>query len=554
MSKKKIKSSFLLQGSILAVAGLLVRVIGLIYRVPLTNILGEKGMGCYGTAYDVYNILILLSSQSMPIAVSKLVSEKLGKNENNNAHRIFKGALIYGLVIGVICGLIAFFGGEWLASTFYHAPSAGRALKVLAPTLTIACILGVFRGYMQGLGNMVPTAISQIFEQIVNAFVSVFAAYELLNYGYSVSTMLSESKAEANAISYGAAGGTLGTCLGAATALLVLIIIYLKRKSDILADISKQDKGALDSFSRITKMIIFTITPMLISTTIYNISNLLDNPIFQNIMELKFGLKEDARLALWGVYSSQYRVLTTMPIAIASALAAAIVPSMIRSYAAGDKLIVNNKIDSAIKFSMIIALPCGFGLSVLGGPINKMLFPNLSNDMIVYMMMFSVFTVTAFSLSTISNSILQGIDKLNVPIKNSAISLVIHLVILPLLLVVFKLGIYAVVIGDFTFAMTVCVLNSYSIKNYTGYTQEIKNTFVKPIISSVIMSICCYLVYLLFHKLIGSNTISTLIAICVAIAVYGIMVIKTKIVTENELESVPKGTMIIKICKKFHLL
>ena len=227
---------------------------------------------------------------------------------------------------------------------------------------------------------------------------------------------------------------------------------------------------------------------------------------------------------------------------------------MIRSYAAGDKLIVNNKIDSAIKFSMIIALPCGFGLSVLGGPINKMLFPNLSNDMIVYMMMFSVFTVTAFSLSTISNSILQGIDKLNVPIKNSAISLGIHLVILPLLLVVFKLGIYAVVIGDFTFAMTVCVLNSYSIKNYTGYTQEIKNTFVKPIISSVIMSICCYLVYLLFHKLIGSNTISTLIAICVAIAVYGIMVIKTKIVTENELESVPKGTMIIKICKKIHLL
>lgn len=382
------------------------------------------------------------------------------------------------------------FDGIRLASTFYHAPSAGRALKVLAPTLTIACILGVFRGYMQGLGDMVPTAISQIFEQIVNAFVSVFAAYELLNYGYSVSTMLSESKAEANAISYGAAGGTLGTCLGAATALLVLIIIYLKRKSDILADISKQDKGALDSFNRITKMIIFTITPMLISTTIYNISNLLDNPIFQNIMELKFGLKEDARLALWGVYSSQYRVLTTMPIAIASALAAAIVPSMIRSYAAGDKLIVNNKIDSAIKFSMIIALPCGFGLSVLGGPINKMLFPNLSNDMIVYMMMFSVFTVTAFSLSTISNSILQGIDKLNVPIKNSAISLGIHLVILPLLLVVFKLGIYAVVIGDFTFAMTVCVLNSYSIKNYTGYTQEIKNTFVKPIISSVIMSIC----------------------------------------------------------------
>lgn len=554
MANKSIKNSFILQGSVLAMAGILVRIIGLIYRIPLTNILGEDGMGCYSTAFDVYNILILLSSQSMPIAVSKLVSEKLGKGENYNAHKIFRGALIYGLTIGIIFGLIAFFGGEWMAATFFDAPTAGRALKVLAPTLTIACVLGVFRGYMQGMGNMIPTAVSQVFEQIVNAFVSVFAAYGLLNYGYSVSKMLSESKAMDNAISYGAAGGTLGTCLGAATALIILIVIYLKKKSDILENISKNDNGAVDSFNKITKMIIFTITPMLISTTIYNISNLLDNPIFQKIMNVMFGYSERERLALWGVYSSQYRVLTTMPIAIASALATAIVPSMVRSYAAGDKDVVKSKIESAIKFSMIIALPCGFGLSVLGGPINKMLFPNLNNDLIVYLMIFSVFTVTAFSLSTISNSILQGIDKLKVPIKNSAISLVIHLVLLPILLIIFKLGIYAVVIGDFTFAMTVCVLNAISIKRYTGYRQEIKNTFVKPLFSSIVMSVACAVIYLLCFKIVKSNILCTLIAICVAVIVYMIMVIKTKIITEEELINLPKGIVLIRILKKVHLL
>jgi stage V sporulation protein B len=169
-------------------------------------------------------------------------------------------------------------------------------------------------------------------------------------------------------------------------------------------------------------------------------------------------------------------------------------------------------------------------------------------------MMLSIFTVVSFSLSTISNAILQGIDKLNVPIKNSGIALVIHLIFMPFLLIVFRLGIYAIVIGDFTFAMTVALLNSFSIKKYLGYKQEIKYTLVKPFICSLIMGLACFVVYHLGMKVIGMNSIWTIIAILVGIVVYGVVLVCSKTITEDELHSMPKGYKIAGLLKRMHLL
>ena len=552
MSNKSKSNSFIIQGSILAFAGILVRVIGLIYRIPLNRILGESGMGYYGTAFEIYNVLILLSSQSMPLAVSKIVSEKLEKKQYKNAHKVFKGALIYGITIGVIFGMLAFFGADWISVKIYKLPQVAIPLRILAPTLTVACVLGVLRGYFQGMGNMIPTSVSQIFEQIVNAVVSVIAAYELGAYGYSLSKMADES--ETFRASYSAAGGTLGTLCGAVTALIIMIIILYRHFGSINSNIRKDITKSVDSYGTITKVIVFTITPVLISTTIYNIGNLLDNPIFQNIMySISPESTEAQRSAVYGNYTGIYRTLTTMPIAIASALSTAIVPSLVRSYVAGDKSVVKNKIDMALKFSMIIAFPCGMGLSVLGVPINKLLFGS-SGDGAAPMMVFSIFTVIAFSLSTISNAILQGIDKLRVPIKNSAISLGLQLIILPCLLIVFKLNIYGVVIGDILFGATVSVLNAMSIKKYLNYRQNMFETFVKPFICAGVMGAGCFGIYKLFNGLIKINAISTIVAIMVAVVIYALMLVITKTVTEDELLSMPKGAMIAKLMKKIHMI
>ena len=525
---RKSKNSFVIQGSILAFAGILVRIIGLIYRIPLTRILGDEGNGYYSTAYDIYNVLILLSSQSMPLAVSKIVSEKLERRQYKNAYKIFKGALFYGAVLGVSFGLFAFLGADCLA-----------------------CILGVMRGYFQGMGNMIPTAISQIFEQIVNAVVSVIAAYELTVYGVSISKMskLGESAGPA----YGAAGGTLGTLTGAIAALIIVVIVFWNSYGNIKKPIRKDKTKVEDSYATITKVIIFTITPVLISSTIYNISNLLDNPIYGNIVTGIFDVSSKTRAELWGVYSAKYRVLTTMPIAIASSLSTAIVPAMVRSYIAKDKQGMENKVSLALKFSMLIAFPCGMGLSVLGGPINQLLFGDGSKRTAT-IMIFSLLTVVVFSLSTISNAILQGIDKLNIPIKNSAISLVLHLIILPVLLIVFRLDIYAVVIGDITFGLTVSILNAFSIKKHMGYSHDLRETFLRPFICSAAMGIICYLAYWLTSKIIPINALCTLFAIMVAVIVYAVVLIISGTVTENELMSVPKGTMLIRLLKKVHLL
>lgn len=550
MSSKSKKDSFIIQGSILAMAGILVRVIGLIYRIPLNRILGDVGLGYYGTAFEFYNVLILLSSQSMPLAVSKIVSEKLEKKEYKNAHKVFKGALFYGSFIGLAFGLFLFFGADFIAGV-YKQPPIAIALRVLAPTLTIACVLGVVRGYFQGMGNMVPTAVSQIFEQIVNAVVSVIAAYELGAYGYTLSKIASEQKVLKG--SYAAAGGTLGTLSGALIALIFMFFIVYVNRNYFRKKMKKDRTGVQDSYGQITKVILLTITPVLFSTTIYNIGNLLDNPIYQNIMASIFHVSGTTNSAAWGVYSGYYRLLTTMPIAIASSLSTAIVPSLVRSYIAKDKLVVKRKVMLAQKFSMLIAFPCGMGLSVLGGPINSLLF----GEKVEYtsiIMIFSIFTVVAFSLSTISNAILQGIDKLNVPIRNSAISLGIHIIFLLILLLVFRLGIYAVVIGDFTFAMTVALLNSFSIKKYLGYKQEVHYTLVCPFVCSAIMGIFCLVFYKLGMMILPSNFIWTVLSILIAVVIYAVSLVFTKTITEDELYSMPKGNQIVRILKKFRLL
>lgn len=223
MSKKKNDTSFLVQGSILAIASLVSRVIGLVYRIPLTAIIGDHGNDYYSCAYEIYSLLLLISSYSLPMAVSKMVSARISNGERQNAYRVFKGAMLFAAITGTIACVIVFFGAEELTRLF-QTPLGVYALQVLAPTLIIVAVLGVFRGFFQGMGTMIPSAVSQIIEQIVNAVVSVGAAYVLFAYGKRIATVLG-SKEHYDA-AYGAAGGTLGTSAGAFFGLVFILFVF----------------------------------------------------------------------------------------------------------------------------------------------------------------------------------------------------------------------------------------------------------------------------------------------------------------------------------------
>ena len=224
MSKKKrSESNFLVQGSILAAASIISRIIGLLYRIPLKSIIGDIGNDYYSTAMEIYSILLLISSYSLPLAVSKLVSTRMAKGQRKNAYRLFKGALIFALISGTAAGLIVFFGAGVITTYIVRTPLSIFALQVLAPTLLAVAVLGVIRGFFQGMGTMMPSAVSQLIEQIINAVISVWTAYMLYRYGTRIGAVLGNPATYAEA--YGAAGGTIGTGAGAIAALLFTLFV-----------------------------------------------------------------------------------------------------------------------------------------------------------------------------------------------------------------------------------------------------------------------------------------------------------------------------------------
>lgn len=509
MSTEK-KNNLLRQGTILAVAGILVRVIGMLYRIPLANIVGDKGNGVYSVAFNVYNIALVLSSYGLPMAVSKMISATLSKNEYRNTKRIFSSAIIFACISGGIAALVIFFGADWLARNVY-AGYAGieLPLRVLAPTIFIVAVLGVFRGFFQGHGNMVPTAVSQIFEQIVNAIVSIVAAVVLV----------SAHKNAANVAGYGAMGATFGTCFGAVTAFLCVAVWYFIKRGDFISKVRKSENEQNKSYGEIYKLIIFTTIPIILGQTFYQISAVFDDIIFGNLMTAK-GYSDEIISASSGVYNSIYVLMISIPMGVASALASSALPSIVHSFTLDRDDEVKEKIHSVIKFNMMIALPSAVGLFILGEQIVRLIFPRLDYVTGGNMLRLGFMAVVFYALSTITSSILQALDKMKKPVIHSAISLVIHIVIVYSLIAFTDLKAYALVIGYMTFPMIVAVLNMIEIKKTIDYHQEIKRTFGITGACAIFMGICTFLAYKLVYAMTESNMISVVAALLAALVSY----------------------------------
>ena len=552
MGASKKDSNFLVQGSILAAASIISRIIGLLYRLPMTDIIGDTGNNYYSCAFEIYNIMLIISSYSLPLAVSKLVSARIAKGERKQAYQVFKGALLFAVIAGTIVALIVYFGAE-LFTAMLQTPLSIFALKILAPVLVVVAVLGVLRGFFQGLGNMLPSAISQIIEQIVNAIVSIWAAYVLFQYGTKIGQVLGNP--ERYAAAWGAAGGTLGTNIGAVSALLFMLFVFYAYMRVFKKKMNRERNVKVDSFGYIMKILVITIIPVLLSSTIYNISGILDQGIFKNIATLQ-GYKAEEIDVWWGVFSGKYKVLINVPISIASAMAASSVPSLSASFAEGNKEAVNNQINAAIRFIMVIAIPCCVGLAVLAKPIFTLLFPGTIEtlDMAASMMWVGAVAVVFYSLSTLTNGLLQGIDQLKIPVKNAAIALVAHLLLLVALMMIFRLNIYAVLIANAFFAFLVCVLNSLALARHAGYQQEVVKTFLIPAIASLLMGVAAYGGYALFYFITKSNLISIIISIAIAVIIYAVILLLLKGLGEDELRRFPKGHLLISLAKKFHLL
>ena len=340
--RKKNEKNFLVQGSILAIAGVITKLIGAFYRIPLLNIIGTEGNGYYSVAFSIYSVALMLTSYSLPLAVSKLVSARVAVGEYKNAHKIFRGAITFALLAGGFVALLVFFGADFIATTIMHLDMSAYALRVLAPCILIVALLGVLRGFFQGIGSMIPTAISQVIEQIINAVVSIAGAYVLLNAGKAVGKTRGD---QSFGPAFAAAGGTLGTVLGAFSALVFVGLVFLAYNKVFKRKMRRDHSKKRESYKTVYKVLFVTIAPVILSATVYNISDFVDTALFNNVMAAQgFSKKEYA--SLLGIFQGQYSTMINVPLSISSALAASLVPSLVATVQTGSRKQVHNKINT----------------------------------------------------------------------------------------------------------------------------------------------------------------------------------------------------------------
>lgn len=544
---KRKKSNFIVQGGILAIAGIIARIIGLVRRIPLTNIIGDVGNAYYAAAYEIYAIVLIISSYSLPLAVSKLVSARVSRKQYKNANKIFKGALIFAMITGGISCAIVYFFADFLAGKVMLEPMSAMGLKILAPTLLIVAIMGIYRGYFQGLGTMMPTAVSQILEQIVLVVISLTAASFLYTYGLKVAAFLQN---ENYAPAYGAAGATIGCAVGALFGLFFLLFVYKAYKRNVKKQMQRDTTKTEETYRQVFRVLIITIIPVLLSTTVYNLSNVIDQRIYNQVMISKE--LSDIKSLNWGVFSGKYRVLINVPIALANAMCASIIPSLTGAISKGNVAQAKDKTNVVIRFTMIIAIPCAVGLAVLAKPIVDLLFSG-EIDLAANLLHVGTLSIVFYSLSTLTNGILQGINKMHIPVRNALISLIVHIGVLYLMLEFMDLNIYAVVYANVLFSFLMCLLNGLSIRKHLNYKQEYVKTFIVPSIASGIMGLIIFLLYKGLYSLLG-NAGSTILSILVGCVVYLILLVTLRGVSEQELSGVPGGNAFVKFAKMIRIM
>ncbi len=537
MGKTKRKnSSFVKQAVILAAASMIVRLLGFAYRVPLTNMIGDEGNGIYSTGYYIYTFFLILSSSGLPAAISKMISEKVALGEYKNARRIFKVSLFVAGTLGIIGMAIMFFGAERLA-LLVGSPRSVYTLMSLAPTVFICAVMSVYRGWYQGFNTTVPTAVSQVVEQIFNAFFSVYLAWVLLGYG----------------IEMGAAGGTMGTGIGALAGLITIVIISFITKKSYNA-IFAEDKGgyAVETAKQITGRLFKTAIPIITGTAVFSMTNLIDMKMVMVRLAASGAFTSREADILYGQLTGKYVTLTTLPVSISTALATAVLPNIAASIALKDQKAVKAKVNTSLRLTMIISIPAAIGMGVLANQILQLLYPNYPEG--GELLAIGAISIIFLALSQIETGILQGIGKVYIPAVNALIGALVKIPLNYVLIAIPSINVKGAVISTIGCYVVCAFLNLLALKRATGIKFDSVSILLKPILASLIMGVGCLGLYKLIYAVLPSNSVCTIIAIIFAIVVFVIALALMKGFKREDLALLPMGSKLIAALERFKLI
>jgi len=505
------KSHFVKQAAILAAASLLVRLIGFFYRLPLTDLVGDVGNAFYLSAYYVYAFAITLTSGALPAAISKLVSERIALGKYGDAHELFKTALWFGAVIGGVVAFFMFFAADWLTGLrFFNFPEAAYAVRALAPTIFVVALLAVFRGYFQGMNTMMPTAVSQVIEQIFNAAFSLWLAHVFFRTAR---------------VEFAAAGAAAGTGIGAVAGLLVVFGFYMlvskKLRVRAVGNLHTQflNEGAESRNAQI-KTLLLTALPIIIGMGIYQIANFIDLGMAKDRIMSSGYFTDDQVDMMVGQFTGKFLLLTTLPVALSVALSQAVIPDISSSRARVDKAAVKTKINTAMRISMALSIPAVVGLSVLADPILALLFPEHPEG--GWLLRYGAISILFLALVQVSTGALQGIGKVLLPAIAAFFGVLVKIPINWFLLAVPRINILGTVISTIVCYVVAAVINLYFLYKHTGVLPDYKGAFLKPAFAAIGMGMACFVTHYLVG-LVAPDRLATVMALLVGVPVYLIL-------------------------------
>lgn len=537
---KKTANSFMKNVVILICSQLLIKVLGLIYKLVITNIkgFGDTGLGYYSAGYQIYSLLLTLSSIGIPSVISKLVSERIAIGDTKGAQRIFKVAFRFFTTLGLVLSIGLYFGSDFIATNILNVPDVAFVMKVLSPAIVFVAMSAVFRGYFSGQQNMQPTSVSQTLEQFLNCVLSITFVYACI--GKDTYIM--------------AAAGNLSTTFAIVLTFIYLFIYYKKRKLDTSKSIESPEKRKTNK--QLLKTILGISIPITVSSLISVISGVIDTATVSNCMQIAYSGIESSKEALEQIAMSATGILSkvdtlvSFPLAINLAFSTALVPAISEALAKKDNETASRRLSFSFFASLIIVLPCAIGFISLAQPILSMIYPTASDGAGVFQIASVSMILTALSQTMTGG--LYGVNQSKIPAIAAGIGAVIKFILNMILISNPNINIYGASISSFVYQVIVFIICYRVLNSHVNMHIKLKTHIIKPVISAVGMGIIVYMGYNIMNMFLG-NTISTLLAICLGAISYVLLILFTKTLSKEDIMMIPYGTKIYSILVKLKI-
>lgn len=513
------KSKSIIGGmTVLGLAGVICKLVGVLYSIPLTWMIGTQGLGVYNAVFPAYNLLLTISSAGLPVAVSRLVARSLAKDDPSSAKNVFKTALILLTAVGSVATIIMLAGSNLLAVAS-DQPTSRIGFQVIAPCVLLVCMLSAFRGFMQGQQNMTPTAISQLIEQVGKVFLALPMAY----FGSKIG------------IEYGAAGALLGTTIVEGIALLYMIILYFRRKA-AFASLPQLANELPESRSSIAKQLMGISLPITIGACIVPLSQYIDSTMLVGRL-MSTGMEAGKAASVYGLFSGTVIRIINIPTALALAVSMSLVPAISSAKAIEDHRQIVRQTDLGMRFAFLIGLPCSIGMSVLAEPLMRFFYEGsiVEEELVLggELLTMSGLTIILFTVVQATTSVLQGLGKQRIPMYTLVAGVVCKIVLNYVLIAIPEINIHGAPIASLVCYTVSMVPNLYYMLKYTKSKMNWMGWIVRPGIATAAMGVVVFAM----RELLPGGRLMLLVDVAVGVVVFAVAALAIKAITKEDLRA-----------------